>query len=400
MRHILSALFVFLLISSFSFAETQFYNRVCGDSGTFTGSFFAQSWLSNIGIAFLISIMILVFIYLAGIALQKPAWNGLIRLELFELFMTAIIFGVMITLVAEMCSITAGQIYPEIPAEVRDFSLFSLSSGESYGDFQGGLYSRLSLSIKSWMLVNYAVNIWADQMSAVTVYARPLGVGMVTSPLSGIGVPLKQLLYNSTVALSIMYIMNAAQQHVIQFATLAFLQFYLPIGIFLRSFTPTRRLGGTLIALAISFILVLPLLNFASYLILFSQDGTVLNTVDAIGRLFNTGVYAQDKSLGDILGNVFSNANPFAVGAGFILARMLGVPNGAIVGILGGVFFGTDIFGDVLLTLILIPMSTIGIAALAALLSAMNIMLLVQTTKYLSKSLGEEIDVTSLTRMI
>src|SRR5512143_995172 len=125
--------------------------------------------------------------------------------------------------------------------------------------------------MSGWLQMNYVLNIYVDQMASVTPYARPLGVGLVASPLAGLASPIKQLLYNMSVALSIAFIINHAQLVVYIFSLQAFLKYYLPAGIFLRSFTPTRRLGGTLIGVALAFLFVFPALSSITYTMFYNR---------------------------------------------------------------------------------------------------------------------------------
>ena len=245
--------------------------------------------------------------------------------------------------------------------------------------------------MKGWMEINYFFAIWLDEAASITPYSRPLGIGMVAAPLAGIAAPLKQIIYNIFTALSIAYIINYGQFHVFVFSIIAFVRFYLPVGIFLRSFTPTRRIGGTLLGIGIGFLVIAPLLILLSY-IMFLSSGSVFT-------IFNDIMWNYVKSqLDPIALTKKITSTFFDVGVGTILGGFIAGKYGALLGAIIG--FG-GVPGSLLTAAFIIPASTIATAFLIGfLVPAFNTLVLVYAVKDLTRGLGEEIDITSLTRMI
>jgi hypothetical protein len=243
--------------------------------------------------------------------------------------------------------------------------------------------------MSGWLNLNYIMNMYVDQTASVTPYARPLGVGLVASPLTGIASPLKQLLYNMTTALSLAFIINHAQLVVYLFSLQAFLNFYLPLGIFLRSFTPTRRLGGTLIAVALVFLIVFPALSTITYSLFYHRSG---------GPLMSFGSLLSDY-FGDFTGGFQDSFSEF-------YETNFNSGDGGVMDLVSGVFGGLGdllkaFVGKVFLLLFIVPMSMVSFAFVVGfIIPAINVIIFTAAAKAMSKAFGEEVDISSLTRMI
>ncbi len=371
-----------------SLANPSLQDFIC--SGGAADSGFWTEWVPLWPLALMVSIVLLTAIYMVSYFFRTETLRGYVKLELFEVIASAVIVGCFLLAMIPACSLTLGYIFPNLPdPQLSNMGFYAAT--ESY-------FGSVTEKIEGWMHVNYAVNLWLDQLASITPYSRPLGVGIVATPGAGFAAPLKQMIYNVFTSLAIALIINFAQLNVIKFTVAAFLKYYLPIGIFLRCFTPTRRFGGTLIALAIGFMLIYPLYIDASYVMLFAGHDSIINIYDKnINNLAKVTIYGlgtpddissqteslknQSKSTGEIIFDFFRK---FTVGFLDLMGSLL-----------------TTVFGAAMTALFTIPIATVGMAlTVGYLLPAFQILLFVQSVKYLSKTIGEEIDVTSLTRMI
>ncbi len=218
---------------------------------------------------------------------------------------------------------------------------------------------------------------------------------MVASPMAGFASPLKQLLYNMTVALSLAFIINHAQLVVYIFALDAFLKYYLPLGVFLRSFTPTRRIGGTLIGVSVAFLLVFPMLSLVTYGMLYQkcQGNSACGPLVTFRSML--AQYFGDTSFGGFQENFKS----------FFSSNFTDV-SGSILGIMGGLFTGLGTFlekllGGTMLLLIIFPASAVSWAFVVGfVVPTFNVIIFTQAARGLSRTFGEEVDISSLTRMI
>jgi hypothetical protein len=255
-------------------------------------------------------------------------------------------------------------------------------------------FEKVDTDMSTWLNLNYVINVYVDQVASVTPYARPLGVGLVASPMAGLASPIKQLLYNMTVALSVAFIINHAQLAVYTFAVYGFMNYYLPMGILLRSFTPTRRLGGTLIGIACTFLFIFPSLYTLTYSMFYfeSPDGTSAGPLVTFNTMFMSYMNDVFGRSGGPVDTLYSE-NLTDSGGGLI-----DMMTGAF-GSIGRLF--SDLAGVFLLTLLMIPMATVSMAfAIGFIMPAINMLVLTQAAKSLSKSIGDEVDISSLTRMI
>ncbi len=336
------------------------------------------------GLALIVSSVLLAFVYLWATFFRNATLNTYVKQELYEVFISAILVVLIGIAITGFASLTVGVFLPDnfTPKDVTpDMSIYVAA---------GHYFDAVEKDMSAWLNMNYVMNVYVDQIASITPYARPLGVGLVASPLAGLASPVKQLLYNMTVALSIAFVINHAQYVVYVFSLLAFLKYYLPLGIFLRCFTPTRRLGGTLIGIAVAFMLFFPLLTLVTYTIFYNKaSGPIVSFTSALGDYFND---ATTGSFSDSFKNF--NENNFS-GAGGAVGNM-------ITGAFGGI--GTilqETMGTMFLGLMMIPISVVSIAfAIGFVTPAINILLFTQVARSLSKSFGDELDVSSLTRMI
>jgi hypothetical protein len=349
---------------------------------------FLCNWQAVSGLALVISAVILAFIYVFGTLFRNENLKNFVKIEITELFMTTALIIILIIGIGAVANLEVGTFIPsnQLPEGVGpDSNIYNVT--ESYFDVAVGP------DMASWLEMNYVLGVYVDSMASVTPYARPLGVGLVASPLAGLASPFKQLLYNMSVALSVAYIINYAQLYVFLFVIAGALKYYIPLGIILRSFTPTRKIGGALIGLGISFLFVFPVLYSFDYMMFYSQDNSPMVTF----RSFLSGAMSLDTGLfgsgGDPKEGVIFDYFKKNQAEGFVdlVTESIG-SIGRLVSKLVGSFFTT---------LMVIPLATIGRAfAIGFILPAFNTLLMIQATKYISKSIGEEVDISVLTRLV
>ncbi len=373
-------------------------------------------WTAALAAALITSVMLLTFIYLIGVILRNQGAIGFVKLELFELIMSAVLVIFIISAIAMMNSITVGSIFPH--GHNPDDKIYKAT--QQY-------YIKVGDKIIGWMETDYLFGIWTDNLASATPYSRPLGVGIVAAPLAGFAAPLKQIIYNINSALTIAYIINTAQRIVFEFAVVGFLKFYIPLGLVLRSFTPTRRLGGALIAIGLGFLFVVPFVTIINAQIVLSPDSPIIGMDDAVktiacnsfaSNLLNCPqpptcdpqpVCSAPQSprpwphcdcavappSTDPAADPSISTQPQVENFVDILWKLT---IGNLVG-LGEAF--QKFFGSLFAVAFFVPLTVVGMAfAVGYLLPALNVLILVQAVKYMSKSLGEEVDITTLTRMI
>jgi hypothetical protein len=346
-------------------------------------------WLPLCGAALVVSSVILAFLYMWSELFHNQALQAYVHQELYEVLVSGLLAILIIALVSAMGGLTLGDflpsyLLPQVPAGQIDGNTNIYTATALY-------YEQVTSDMESWLNLNYLMNILVDQMASVTPYARPMGVGLVASPMAGFASPIKQLLYNMTVGLSVAYVINVAQLYAYVFALQGFMVYYLPLGIFLRCFTPTRRLGGTLIAIGATFLFVFPALTIVTYSMFYNPTSGPLLTFSSLLGQYMT----PNGDFGDFVSNFFTSGFTTTGGTGTGLGDMVTSVFGSIGTVLQGVV------GNVFLMLLLFPVSLISLAfVLGFVMPALNVIILTETVKGLSKSLGEEVDISSLTRLI
>ncbi len=333
------------------------------------------------------SIVILAFIYVWASFFRNSQLNAYVKSELYEVFITGLLIIFILGLLGAMSELTLGDflsddLLPEDDDITKDTSIFTATYE---------YYEEVGEDMKSWLNVNYWLSMYVDQIASVTPYARPLGVGLVASPFAGFGAPLKQLLYNISVALSVAFIINMAQKYVFLFALEAFIKYYLPMGLFFRTFTPLRRLGGALIGISLSFLFVFPALTILDYSIFYNQHEGPLVTFRGLltsyfGDVSNPALFWQHFE--KFFGNNFTDV-------GSSVTTMMGAAFGGVGSLL------QSLIGGVFLMVMIFPISIVSYAfTIGFIIPAFNIIIFTQVARSLSKSFGEEVDITSLTRMV
>ena len=330
--------------------------------------FFFPDWVLISFLAMAASASLLALLFLLSRFFGNEAGEAHAKMEVYELGATVVIMFIVIALINGACGIRAGALLG--PEEVADLNLFD-AAAETLDKFSYELLKVFTLL--------HTVYIPFDFLTTATLTQRPLGMGTEFQPTAGIGAVMKPAFINSLQMIAIAFVVVRAQLLVLDFSTFAMLKFYLPLGIILRSFTPTRRIGGTLIGLTLGLVLIYP------YLI-------VLNGL----TIFSTNPFDLD-SFWDDLGDIWSAAaEPYRQWEQSSLSVV--EPVGLLVLLKALITTG---FGGIIGTYYALAMRTAAVAFLIGIFfPALNTLILVTTIRYLTKAFGEEIDVTSLTRMI
>ncbi len=351
-------------------------------SGGFIG------WIGLSGLALMTSTVILAFMYIWSIFFKNPQMTGMVKVEVYEVLVTVFILAIVALIVGSLQTLTVGTFFPSglLPPDLPpDTNIYD--AAEKY-------FLKVKEEMLGWIELGYVFNIFADQLASTTPYTRPFSVGFVSTPFAGIGAPIKQMLSHSIIGLVIAYVINYAQYFVLLFSINVFLKYYLPVGIFMRCFTPTRKIGGSIIATTIAFLIVFPVLATLGYLIFYSEDGPMLSFSRFVGLQGSgslMGGFLSDLS-GDLKDWIYSDEDTNLIS---LFGNMVFFPLYAIVRVV------ETLFGTLFFLVLGFAAGVIGRAFLIGyILPTFNILMLIQATKGLSRSIGEEIDISSLTRLI
>lgn len=343
-------------------------------------------WQSLAALALMTSIAVLVFLYLVSVLFRNENLKTFVKLEINEVLFGVLLVVVIIGLVGVVSDLSLTSILPTgyqfkdctgnpVPGDTNVYTATEL------------YFNSTGCDMSSWLEMDYIMGVYMDSLASATPYPRPMGVGLVASPFAGLASPIKQLLYNMSTALAVAYIINYAQLYVFLFALAGSLHYFIPLGLFLRCFTPTRRIGGSLVGLGVSFLFIFPLLYTFNFVMFYSDQASPMETF----RSFVTQSI-DTSAQGSFGGNVSSLISGKLTG-GFtdFVTALFGSIGGLVTNLVGGVFT----------LMMVLPISVVGRAfALGFIMPAFNILMMVQATKYISKMIGEELDISQLTRMI
>ena len=336
-----------------------------GSPSAFPGSFgiLGADWIGLTFLALLCSLFALVIVYVLSSIFKQNAAAVWAKFELFQLFATAIL--VLMTtsfIIFGMCSfdmrILDPQRYadPNNPDQMRNL----LDIVEDY--FR---HIEATGNLLFGILV-YLVN-WLTGLARLGLRSSPIGVGWNENPLESL-MQLNNMFFILISGFVISYLMVVVQLRIIEFMSIASLYYLFPFGIFFRAFEPTRAFGGTLIGIAITFFLFFPvLIVFNDYMVYGAMDEANAQMVGAIA--------SGDAQMQQ------GNASP----SGIFIAD--GAQDGSLErGLSSSVSF---VFRPLMLYMIA-----------AVVLPVINFTILVEIARGLTKLLGEEVDVTNLTRLI
>jgi hypothetical protein len=224
-------------------------SEFCSASDPISQVFYLPEWQALAVLALAVSAGILSLIYLFNRLFSNEQGEAWVKVELFEMLSTVFIVSLVIAIMDAACLTPVDSLGLNVAEEVEGMNVFSAASE--------------TLSGFSWVLTYTMTGLHAfyipfDFMTTQTMTAHPLGMGTVIQPTAGMGAVIKPGYVNALQMMSVAYIIIRAQLLLLDFATFAMIKYYLPLGILLRCFAPTRRIGGTLIGLVLGLVLVFP----------------------------------------------------------------------------------------------------------------------------------------------
>lgn len=343
--------------------------HIC-NHGSVTDAFFIPEWQYLSLLALVSSAGLLAVAYMLNRLMNNEEGQAVLKMELFEIFSTTFIIFVAIGLVQSACEIEVSGIF------LTDY----MEPGLNIFDAAGAVLSEFSFDLGSAMMFLHVAYIPIDFQTTTTLTMQPMGLGTVVQPTSGVGAIVKPALINAIQAIALAYVVIRAELFVLDFSTYAFITFYLPMGIILRSFAPTRKIGGTIIGLVLGLVLVFPFLIVLNGAVAFSVN--LFNFAEGDLDILEDFAAGSFGTLSDSFTRISDLGNLFNFF--YMINQVVGTLFGAIIGFV--IFFFLRSAGAAFLIGLFFP--------------ALNTLLLVTTVRYITKALGEEMDVTNLTRLV
>ena len=313
------------------------------------------SWqlLSAIGI--LVSWFIVSLAYMVGSFLDNVGLMARAKAEVWGIITTAIILASVIGIVTAACTFPANYINP------------SAGSGNLFITAENYLVWLRNMTMgvfKDLMTMNNLISILLSVMGGFSIF----GIGVTVQPFAGFQ-PLMNIINLFMNGVMLCLIATVAQMTVLKYIEAGAFNVLLPVGIVCRSFPFTRQFGGSLIAIAIGLYIFYPLM-----------------------------LVVDDAVMGS------PSRNPNSVGGidyGIVDTIIGSLPKIVLGMIFGGIMAFYTIIDIIIKYFVEKPVAGIGQVALAAfILPAINSVVLVAVIRDLSRALGQEVDATSLSRII
>ncbi len=341
----------------------------------------------QVAVYVIVSMIVLVgIVYLLGKALSNRKLEDWSKSEFLQVFISAALVGGLFLLMAPGTGLVVLAFNSLVPAE--GFTVMT-TLGESHAQdcvANGGLdeadrgtpicyateyLGYLSDQIMNVMVLLFTVNIFLDILSKVAIDVIVVNI----TPLSGLS-SIVQVFNSLLQSLLFLGIMVGVEKALLMFANKTALQIFLPIGVVLRTFFGTRRLGGALIALAVGIYIVFPLT--------ISMNGMVVKdvTTDAYSKVFAnlTALSGQTTALNPTGGSEMSK--PGAA----LSSDSWTAPLEKITGAVGGLIDAVKAIPQLMMTLISLLMVQI------VFLPILSIMLTLISIKELAALFGSEIN--------
>jgi hypothetical protein len=351
-------------------------------SGTSLNGGFTSFWANWQSLALLAAstvFVVAILIYTIGYAIDHKKAISWAKNEMAEAIISILLVIFMIMLVSAFCGFDMNSLgitpscgivgeppccgvngEPNCPASCNAATVVSTCGGAgqpscSISDVAFGYLTTMYTTIMQGYLLVIGINSALAAAASLTVGFSPGGVGVVFAPLAGLAQVADSLLLAS-IALLTGAILTLTQMILLKMAESLFVILF-PIGVVLRCFGATRGFGGGLMAIGIGFFIMYPLLTLLFYGALLDPDVTVS--------------YSLQTSYSNFCQS-FQTAGTSPANTSWLNTNMLS--------------FITGFLGNVIMGAIIIPL--------------VMFMILVAFVKGLSMALGEEVDVSNLTRLI
>jgi len=333
----------------------------------------ASSWYALSAIGIVVSGFVIGIAYMIGVWLGNPGLTARAKNEIYQTLATLFILACAVGFAAFACN--------------ADLSGLGVS-GTVYGAAESYISWIASKSMHALERMIYLAKVWGI-FGSIGMGISISGMGISFSPFSGFFglVNILNLLMSTLLILSFTV---AAQYVVLKFAIEGFIGYLLPAGLVCRCFPFTRDFGGALIALSVGFALFYPFLFAMDWMVVGQPSSSTIPGSDfSEGPLieslviFTTTVVAESVITGGILS---------------VLGIQLTYPIIDLYSLLRLIVEIAITFLDWMVQAAFIPTSELLIGGLF--LPALNGIILVAVVRDLSRALGEEVDITTLTRMV
>ncbi len=356
---------------------------------------FPSSIMIPIILAMIASLFLIVFIYMMARIFGLRNWEIYAKSELVELVLTTLlIFLIIYPIIKILCGLDI----------TGDGDIFQTGK---YYFYEVNINAEIAGSVIQFFYTLFSAIAYTSVSEAVFAGIRG------GRPFEGIFSTIKPVFSNIALGVGLSVTINSAFSYLYEFVTYGFFKYLLPIGLVARAFTPTRKIGGTIIGLTLGMLIFIPILFSIGHLvnknlapIYLTKGGTVVINPSYYGVL---GLLtSQVGSYGELTQDLYD-----VLAKGHFEAKSPTDPNdpskpNKTYGHIDKQLKNLNIMFKVIVALIFvvlvlvgpyIKMAVFGIFA-SMLFPVIMSIITVAGVKFISGVFGQELDVTNLTRLI
>jgi len=342
------------------------FSNICTpDSGAvnFAGGILGADWKVLVFVGLLITIACLAVLYMVANFLRNARLIAWVNAEVFQVVATAVLAGIIIAWIGGMCSFPIGMLNDSYANK----SLYNVTDGYIQWGEQVG---------KDVFIYTIVTNYFLGLTTGYHFNFDPLGVGSKMTPLGAFS-QVSNLMSVMMSTMMVSYLIFITQGLVIGYIQIAMVYFFLPLGLIMRALSPTREFGGAMVGLAIALLIFYPLT-------------IVFN--DMVVRIPMEQNHVFERINSDLLGFLSSNLD--------VIGAFVAIPFALFAGPIGGVVSVLGVLKLVFALIQIFMRAAVYYFIIAVILPIFNFIFIIGITKDLSKVLGDEVDVTNITRMI
>jgi len=273
----------------------------------------AMGWNLLVGVALFIAVLLLAIGYMAATFMGDDRLKAWVGRELGQVFFSAIIIIAAVALVGSLdswmrvLSLAGGpgwQAYVDqgvccIPSAGHNCVLNAASEArgrachiEVATDYLQVLYESARQSASTY-LSNYGWFGFLSRMSMSTTIVMKFMAGLNITPFAGLEIPAELFAHLFDLAIKTMFLLRA-QQLFLDFLWYPLFPVMISMGLVLRIFYFTRKLGGLLIALSLALYIVFPMFYVLSNAILWGfMNDTAATSWAPFGNTYSTANGAE-----------------------------------------------------------------------------------------------------------
>ncbi len=345
--------------------------KTCSDEWkTSLGNLFRSDWAGWCLLGMFIALLLVSLGYMAGSALGHPTLIAWSKSEFYQVLGNFALLFFFIFFINLVCGLRVSDVFGGAVTSGYGDDFFSVSKGYLDWTKEKTKETHAYLAI-----INSVVGIAIGGDFA----SMPGGIGIKLVPFRGVQYILGVFSTLMT-TLSIALLTLLAEIQVLRYIELGMLNIFFPLGLVLRCFWPTRAFGGVLMGIAVALFVFYPFMLVLNDAIIHEPLANV--TAELNDSLYNpaTGMITRPPKEAAVeelmIGDLSADSTT-------VWSKITGIPGAAAQGIWGLVLRATTII-------------VVG----AMLLTAVDFIIVVAAAREISRLLGEEVDVSNLTRMI